>query len=85
MLQVSYQPHDDFISIDGQSYSSACSASTRSMKVKSILIPPNGAEKFASRLDPPEYGTVIAQLWSKNAQDIRTHWDLVFVAYLRKL
>ncbi len=28
------------------------------MNVKSMLIPPKGAEKLASRLDPPEYGTV---------------------------
>jgi hypothetical protein len=41
-------------------YSSACRDRTWSMKVKSILIPPNGAEKLASRLEPPEYGTVIA-------------------------
>jgi hypothetical protein len=27
------------------------------MNVKSMLMPPNGAEKLASRLDPPEYGT----------------------------
>ena len=26
-----------------------------------MLMPPNGAEKLASRLDPPEYGTIIAQ------------------------
>lgn len=37
------------------------------MNVKSILIPPKGAEKLASRLDPPEYGTVGSQSW---VQDI---------------
>jgi hypothetical protein len=26
-----------------------------------MLMPPKGAEKLASRLDPPEYGTVVAQ------------------------
>jgi hypothetical protein len=29
------------------------------MNEKSILMPPKGAEKLASKLDPPEYGTII--------------------------
>ena len=28
------------------------------MYAKSTLIPPKGAEKFASRLEPPEYGII---------------------------
>ena len=35
-------------------YSSSCKATIWSMNEKSMLIPPNGAEKLASRLDPPE-------------------------------
>jgi len=34
------------------------------MKVKSILMPPNGAEKLPSRLDPPENGTLKKYLLS---------------------
>jgi hypothetical protein len=38
-------------------YSSACKDKILSMNEKSMLMPPYGAEKFASRLEPPEYGT----------------------------
>lgn len=40
-----------------QTYSSACNTTILSIKVKSMLMPPYGAEKLASRLEPPEYGT----------------------------
>jgi CBS-domain-containing membrane protein len=42
-------------------HSSACNAIILSMKLKSMLRPPNGAEKLASRLEPPEYGTLRCQ------------------------
>lgn len=35
-------------------YSSACRAMILSIKLKSMLMPPNGAEKLASKLEPPE-------------------------------
>lgn len=38
------------------------------MNVKSMLMPPKGAEKLASKLDPPEYGTGVAQFV---VQDVR--------------
>lgn len=56
------------------------------MNVKSILMPPNGAEKLASRLDPPEYGTARDQFLNGwRCLLVRTHRNLVFVAHLRKL
>ena len=57
------------------------------MKEKSMLIPPKGAEKLASRLEPPEYGTVHwvnSRPWPQ-FQMPHTHRDLVFVAYFRNL
>jgi hypothetical protein len=52
------------------------------MNEKSILMPPKGAEKFASRLDPPEYGTIPNQHQSQHHSDGLTHRDLVLVADL---
>ena len=40
------------------SMSSSCNWTILSMNIKSTLIPPCGAEKFASRLEPPEYGII---------------------------
>ena len=58
------------------------------MNEKSMLIPPNGAEKLASRLDPPEYGT--STLFSSvgllpQQGVVHTHRHLVFVAYFSDL
>lgn len=55
------------------------------MNVKSMLMPPNGAEKLASRLEPPEYGTTMISLCASKLFLDLTHGNLVLVADLRKL
>jgi hypothetical protein len=55
-----------------------------SMCVKSMLMPPYGAAKFASRLDPPENGTALVESQTRTAAS-RTHGNFVSVAYLCNL
>jgi hypothetical protein len=55
------------------------------MNEKSMLTPPNGAEKLASRLDPPEYGTAHCQYSSLYTPFPHTHRYLVLVADLGDL
>jgi hypothetical protein len=55
------------------------------MNEKSILMPPKGAEKLASKLDPPEYGTELISVNHKIHSSGHTHGDLVLVAHLGDL
>ena len=54
-------------------YSSACKAMIWSMKLKSMLMPPYGAEKLASKLEPPEYGT-----WRRQHQTLRRGFQIAY-------
>lgn len=45
-----------------------------------MLMPPYGAEKLASRLEPPEYGTATCQHRGGETKSRHTHGYLVFEA-----